>query len=91
MCAGLPAERGPRLELLTRSAALQSARKQKGKSTLMNDTATFLLLYALSFSRFLIHNAATIVDGEAGRKTMSGKNSNNNRSRANGITAEIVQ
>lgn len=91
MCAGLPAERGPRLELLTRSAVLRYARKQKGKSTLMNDTATSPLLYALSFSRSLIHYAAAIVDGEAGRNATRGKNSNNNRSRANGITAEIVQ
>ncbi len=91
MCAGLPAERGPRLELLTRSAVLRYARKQKGKSTRMNDTATSPLLYALSFSRSLIHYAAAIVDGEAGRNATRGKNSNNNRSRANGITAEIVQ
>ncbi len=60
MCAGLPAERGPRLELLTRSVALRYAGKQKGKSTL-NDTATSLLLYALSFSHSLIHYAAAIV------------------------------
>ncbi len=60
MCAGLPAERGPRLELLTRSVALRYTGKQKGKSTL-NDTATSLLLYALSFSHSLIHYAAAIV------------------------------
>lgn len=91
MCAGLPAAPGPRLELLTWSAALRYTRKQKGKSTLMNDTATSPLLYALSFSRSLIHYAAAIVAGKAGRNTTRGKNSNNNRSRANRITAEIVQ
>lgn len=73
MCAGLPAAPGPRLELLTRSAALRYTRKQKGKSTLMNDIATSLLLYALSFSRSLIHYAAAIADGEAGRNKTRGK------------------
>lgn len=44
-----------------------------------------------SFFLWLSHTLCSSHSGEAGRNTMRGKNSNNNRSRANGITAEIFQ